>query len=105
VIQSFNALVAERAARVVAEAVALCSLRGPAPAMENKPHKETTLVRRFGLPEFFSAQHLRLAGEHGGVRRGGRIHTGRRPTPDEAIVHLLQNDDGLKPFTKLHILH
>jgi hypothetical protein len=75
--------------------VAPCSLGGPAPAMKNKPNKETAPVRRFGLPEFFSAQHLRLAGEHGGVRRGGRIHVGRRPTPDEAIVHLLRNDDVL----------
>jgi hypothetical protein len=89
-----------------------CECRGAMPSRrsnschgEQATRKESALVRCFGLPMFWGAQHLRLASEHRGICGGGRIHTKQCPAPDEEIVDLMQNDNGLKPFTELHIMH
>jgi hypothetical protein len=105
VINGSHALVTERAAGVVAKAVTPCLLRCPTPTMENKTSKEAAFVRCFGLPKLCNAQHLRLAEEHCRIHGGSRIHSRRRPAPDETVFVLLRDDSRLKSFADLHILH
>jgi hypothetical protein len=105
VVNRFRYLGAQGAPITVLKAMPKPPVHRPGATVMHRPKEETTFPWCLHFPKLFSAQNASLIEEHSRISRARRIQARRAPPPNQTIIYVRVQPDGVHSLADLQVLH